>query len=198
MDAVEWVIWLILSNTLSIIWWNSFNFWVAGTLRCCSFQYNQVMLRKILFWPSDFNVLVSSSIIIDRKAGETIRLPVRLSVWVCETYIVHYLVSTGLPCAPLTCVVHHQPALCTMVHKGDPCQSQCLSGFVKATLYNADLSVSVSTLSCFLDHLCKLRGRLLCFLSVCIKYSLEKKSYLKKYSNIYQGQRSCRSGSNVK
>ena len=24
-------------------------------------------------------------------------------------------------------VVHHQPALCTMVHKGDLCQSRCLS-----------------------------------------------------------------------
>ncbi len=27
----------------------------------------------------------------------------------------HHLVSTGLLCAPLTCVVHHRPALCTMV-----------------------------------------------------------------------------------
>ena len=31
----------------------------------------------------------------------------------------HHLVSTGLRCAPPTCLVHHQPALCTMVHKGD-------------------------------------------------------------------------------
>ena len=26
---------------------------------------------------------------------------------------VHHLVSTGLRCAPSTCIVHHQPAFCT-------------------------------------------------------------------------------------
>ncbi len=36
--------------------------------------------------------------------------------WVCEIYVVHVIVSTGLCCAPLTCIVHHQRALCTMVH----------------------------------------------------------------------------------
>ena len=30
-----------------------------------------------------------------------------VSMWVCETYVVHHLVSTGLHCAPLTCIVHH-------------------------------------------------------------------------------------------
>ena len=29
------------------------------------------------------------------------------SVWVCETYVVHYLNGTELHCAPLTCDVHH-------------------------------------------------------------------------------------------
>ncbi len=35
-------------------------------------------------------------------------LSVYLSVWVCETYIVHHLVCTGLRCAPSTCIVHNQ------------------------------------------------------------------------------------------
>ena len=30
-----------------------------------------------------------------------------MSVWVCETYVVHHLVSTGLRCAPSTGVVHN-------------------------------------------------------------------------------------------
>ena len=44
-----------------------------------------------------------------------------MCVWVCETCIVYYLNGTGLCCAPPTCVVHHWPALCAMVHKGDLC-----------------------------------------------------------------------------
>ncbi len=44
-----------------------------------------------------------------------------LSVGVCESYIVHHLVSTGIRCELPGCVVHHQAALCTMVHKGDLC-----------------------------------------------------------------------------
>ncbi len=35
----------------------------------------------------------------------------------------HHLIGTGLHCAPLTCIVHHRPALCNMVHKGDLCPS---------------------------------------------------------------------------
>ncbi len=27
--------------------------------------------------------------------------------WVCETYVVHHFNSTGLCCAPLTCIVCH-------------------------------------------------------------------------------------------
>ena len=62
-----------------------------------------------------------------------------LCIWVCETYVVHHFVGTGLCCAPPTCIVHHWPAfslldrllkyhfqaavqetaLCTMVHKRD-------------------------------------------------------------------------------
>ena len=42
------------------------------------------------------------------------------------TMVVRHFVGTGLCCAPLhcapsACVVHHQPALCTLVHKGDLC-----------------------------------------------------------------------------
>ena len=53
---------------------------------------------------------------------------VMLSVLLCvcvgfETYVVHYLVGTGLCCAPPTCV-HHRPALCTMVYKGDLCPQE--------------------------------------------------------------------------
>ena len=51
-------------------------------------------------------------------------LCVCISVWVCETYVVHHLVSAGLSCASSNCVVHHQPVLCTMVHKGDLCLSE--------------------------------------------------------------------------
>ncbi len=48
---------------------------------------------------------------------------IHLSVCVCESYVVHHLVSTGLCCAPSACVVHHQPLVCTMVQKGDLCLS---------------------------------------------------------------------------
>ena len=34
-------------------------------------------------------------------------------MWVCETYVVKHLWGSVPRCAPLTCVVHHQPALCT-------------------------------------------------------------------------------------
>ena len=46
---------------------------------------------------------------------------VRLSYWVCENYVVHYLNGAGLRWSPPTCTVHHWPALCTMVHKGGLC-----------------------------------------------------------------------------
>ncbi len=42
-----------------------------------------------------------------------------LSVWVCDSYVAHHPVGTGLCCAPQTCVVHHRAALSTMVRKGD-------------------------------------------------------------------------------
>ena len=58
---------------------------------------------------------------------------VGLSVWVCGSYVVHHLVSTGLHCAPLTYIVHHQAALCTMVHKGDLDYLDCLEN-----LYEGD------------------------------------------------------------
>ena len=32
---------------------------------------------------------------------------VNLSDWVCESYVVHHLVGTGLDYAPPTCIVHH-------------------------------------------------------------------------------------------
>ena len=35
-----------------------------------------------------------------------------VSVCICGTYVVHHFDGTELRCAPLTCVVHHQPALC--------------------------------------------------------------------------------------
>ena len=46
-------------------------------------------------------------------------LCVCLSVWICESYVVHHLNGTGLCYAPLTCIVHDRPAMCTMMHKGD-------------------------------------------------------------------------------
>ena len=49
-----------------------------------------------------------SQLFNDREAGEIIRLlaSVHLSVWVCETYVVHHVMGTGLCCAPPTCIVH--------------------------------------------------------------------------------------------
>ena len=58
-------------------------------------------------------------------------MSVCVSLWVCESYVVHHLMGTGLHCTPLACVVHHWAALCTAelcgahsqkkvkVHKGD-------------------------------------------------------------------------------
>ena len=40
-----------------------------------------------------------------------------VSVWVCESYVVHYLNATGPCCAPPTCIVHHRPALGTYVRE---------------------------------------------------------------------------------
>ena len=37
-----------------------------------------------------------------------------LTIWVCERYVVHYVNSTRLCCAPPTGFVHHRPALCTI------------------------------------------------------------------------------------
>ena len=49
---------------------------------------------------------------------------VSVCAWVCETYIVHHFLETGPCCAPPTCIVHHRPVLCNIVHKGDLCLSQ--------------------------------------------------------------------------
>ncbi len=50
-----------------------------------------------------------------RQCSREIIQLVNPSVWICETYVVNHLVGTGLRCARLTCVVHHQTALCTTV-----------------------------------------------------------------------------------
>ena len=42
---------------------------------------------------------------------------VRVGAEVCESFVVHHLMGTGLCCAPLTCVVHQR----AVVHKGDLC-----------------------------------------------------------------------------
>ncbi len=39
--------------------------------------------------------------------SQQVCLFVCLFVCVCESYVMHHLVSTGLRCAPSTCVVHH-------------------------------------------------------------------------------------------
>ena len=69
---------------------------------------------------------------IDSEEGEIIRVvasvcpPVGLSIRVCETYVVHHFVSTGLCCAPLTSVVHHRAALCTWNgNKGYAWEEKC-------------------------------------------------------------------------
>ncbi len=53
------------------------------------------------------------------RVVEMTRLYAGHYIWVCGSYDVHQFNGPGLRCAPPTCVVHHQPALCTMVHKGD-------------------------------------------------------------------------------
>ncbi len=52
------------------------------------------VIQMYIYWPCSKEVkhLVSSA---------------HPSVWFCESYIVHHLVSTGLCCALPTCVVHH-------------------------------------------------------------------------------------------
>ncbi len=52
-------------------------------------------IRSLIFFPS----CVSGG---GNRIG-----PVCLSVWVCETYVVHHFLGTGLHCAPPICVVHH-------------------------------------------------------------------------------------------
>ncbi len=41
------------------------------------------------------------------------------SLWVCGACVVHHCNSIELHYAPLTCIVHHWPVMCTVVHKGD-------------------------------------------------------------------------------
>ncbi len=81
--------------------------------------------RGLLFW----EVGVTSNIFVYCEAGEIIHLVLSIClsmvfVLVCESYIVHHLNSTRLRCAPLTCVVPHQPMLYTMTYvcekKGSP------------------------------------------------------------------------------
>ena len=48
-----------------------------------------------------------------------------VSVWVCESYVVHHLVGRGLHCAPPGCVVHHRAALGTT---GLHCAPLCTRG----------------------------------------------------------------------
>ena len=79
-----------------------------------------------------------------------------LCVWVCESYIVHYLNGTGLRCAPPTCVVHCR-ALCTMVHKGDLCQWEVINSVcdgAEYTVVSLALCVCVNTLMAELFDLC--------------------------------------------
>ncbi len=61
-------------------------------------------------------------VIISRISSQGNRIgPICLSIWVCESYILHRLNSTGLRYAPLTCIVQSRPALhalCTMMQKG--------------------------------------------------------------------------------
>ncbi len=61
-----------------------------------------------------------------------------LCVWVCESYVVHHLVSTGLHCAPPTCVMHHQ-------HVSYMCAPWCTRGpFVGVGPNIVQCAVSVS------------------------------------------------------
>ena len=93
--------------------WVSEGAWVIVTIftsnswsrrsRTFLMQYGNFRLFRLMPSPPILNVMF---------------LTVFVTIWVCETGVVHHLVSTGLHCAPSTCVVHHQPALCTMVHKG--------------------------------------------------------------------------------
>ena len=64
------------------------------------------------------------------------------SVRVCETYVVHHLVSRGVRCAPPTCIVHHHPAYQLGGAQDD---FACLLSFsfLFLMVYNAVLSVSV-------------------------------------------------------
>ncbi len=73
------------------------------------FQLGELQMKAI----SDF--LGMTALLPPTSAVEVMESDpfVCLSIWDCETYVVHHLVSTGLCCAPSTCIVHHQPALYT-------------------------------------------------------------------------------------
>ena len=49
---------------------------------------------------------LSRYIITDREIIHLV-VCIHLLLWVCETYVGHYLNGTGLHCAPPTCVVHN-------------------------------------------------------------------------------------------
>ncbi len=98
-------------------------FWKAGSLLGKLSVWTGAFVMHIrgtlLYWSSPLQGFVEPAGL--SKFAQCSLMYRCLSVWVCESYVVHHLVGTGLYCAPPTCVVHHRAALCTMVHKGDLC-----------------------------------------------------------------------------
>ncbi len=65
--------------------------------------------------------MISEDLIIDREAREIMHLVVSVCPFVCvySGYIMHHYNGIWGTCAPSGRNMHHQGAICTMVHKGD-------------------------------------------------------------------------------
>ncbi len=83
------------------------------------------LVDQTIYWVSPYDIFaVSYSFATSWISGwgnrnSLVNQSVCAFVWVCGTYIVHHYKGTELNCAPFTCILHHQTALCTMVHKWD-------------------------------------------------------------------------------
>ncbi len=86
-------------------------------LALVKFHHNAVLkLRQYSFI---FYTLLSPPVQVARWALMRHFLSVHLSVCVYSGYIMHHYNGIWGTCAPAGCKMHHQGAICTMVHKGD-------------------------------------------------------------------------------
>ncbi len=101
-------------------------------------------------------------LIIDREAREimylvaSVRLSVRLSVWVYSGHIIHHYNGIWGTCAPGRRNMHHQGAICTTVHKGD-----YVFWKIQGTLINEknrEESLSARSICLCVDYVARMRS----------------------------------------